>query len=49
MQDFLPYFLRQMVHKTMGEIKVGDYVFNENGEPTKVIGVYPQPKRERSL
>lgn len=28
--------------KRMGDIKVGDYVFDRLGNPTKVIGVYPQ-------
>ena len=28
--------------KSMGEIKVGDLVFGSNGQPTKVLGVYPQ-------
>lgn len=26
------------------DIKVGDYVFDENGQPTKVLGVFPQGK-----
>jgi replicative DNA helicase len=30
---------------TMGEIKVGDMVVSEDGNPTKVIGVYPQGVR----
>lgn len=28
--------------KQMGDIQVGDYVFNRLGEPVKVLGVYPQ-------
>lgn len=28
--------------KRMGDIQVGDYVFNRKGEPVKVLGVYPQ-------
>lgn len=28
-------------YRHMGDIKVGDYVIGKNGEPTKVIGVYP--------
>lgn len=28
--------------KRLGDIKVGDYVFDRNGMPTKVLGVYPQ-------
>ena len=27
--------------KTMGELQVGDYVFDEKGRPTRVIGVSP--------
>lgn len=27
----------------MGEIRVGDYVLDENGNPTKVTGYFPQP------
>ena len=30
--------------KKMGEIRVGDYVFNKKGKPVKVLGVYPQGK-----
>lgn len=29
-----------------GDLKVGDYVIGRNGKPTKVIGVYPQGKRD---
>lgn len=29
--------------RTMGALKVGDFVFDEHGKPTKVTGVYPQP------
>ena len=28
--------------KTVGDIKVGDYLFDRHGKPTKVLGVYPQ-------
>lgn len=31
-------------YKTIGELKIGDYVFDRKGQPTKVIGVYPQGK-----
>lgn len=31
---------------TVGEVKVGDYLFDRNGNPTRVLGVYPQGKRE---
>ena len=30
--------------KKMGDIKIGDYVFNRIGQPVKVIGVFPQGK-----
>lgn len=30
------------VRTTMGDIKVGDYVYNRHGKPVKVLGVYPQ-------
>ena len=32
--------------KTLGEIKVGDYVFDREGRPTKVMGVFPQGKQD---
>ena len=31
---------------TMGDLKVGDYVFTHNGYPTKVVGVFPQGRKE---
>lgn len=30
--------------KTVGDIRVGDYLFDRKGNPTKVTGVYPQGK-----
>jgi len=30
---------------TMGELKVGDYVFGRNGKPTRVLGVYPKGEK----
>lgn len=30
--------------KTMGDLKVGDYVYDRVGKPTEVLGVYPQGK-----
>ena len=33
-------------HKLAGEIEPGDYVFDRNGKPTKVLGVFPQGKRD---
>lgn len=32
--------------KTVGEIKIGDYLFDRNGNPTKVINVFPQGKKQ---
>ena len=32
--------------RRVDEINVGDYLFDRNGLPTKVLGVYPQGKRE---
>ena len=32
--------------KLLGDIKVGDYVFNRLGKPVKVLGVYPQGELE---
>lgn len=29
-------------YKQLGDICVGDYVFDKNGKPTKVLGVFPQ-------
>ena len=33
-------------YKLLGDIKVGDYVFDSDGYKTKVLGVYPQGKRK---
>ena len=33
--------------KRIGEIKVGDYVISANGNPTMVLGVYPQKEKLR--
>lgn len=33
--------------RAVGEIKVGDYLFDKNGEPTKVLAVYPQKEKKR--
>lgn len=32
--------------KTVGDIKLGDYLFDRLGNPTEVIGVYPQGKKD---
>lgn len=31
----------------LGDVRAGDYVFDENGCPTKVLGVYPQGLKRR--
>ena len=33
--------------KKIGELKIGDYVFDRLGKPTKVLGIYPQGKRKK--
>ena len=33
--------------KTVGEIKVGDYLFDRFGKPTKVLAVYPQEEKKQ--
>lgn len=33
--------------KRVDEIKVGDYLFDRNGMPTKVLAVYPQPEKKK--
>jgi hypothetical protein len=32
--------------KRVGDIKIGDYLFDRYGNPTKVLGIYPQGKKE---
>lgn len=32
--------------KQVGEIKIGDYVFGQDGKPTKVLQVYPQGEQQ---
>ena len=32
---------------TMGELEVGDYAYDEKGLPVKILGVYPQPPKEK--
>lgn len=32
--------------KKVGEIKIGDFLYDKNGKPSKVLGVYPQGKKE---
>lgn len=32
--------------RKVGDIKVGDTLFNEKGEPTKVLQIHPQPKEK---
>lgn len=31
-------------NKKIGELKIGDYVFDKEGNPTKVLGIFPQGK-----
>lgn len=33
-------------NKTVGEIKAGDYLFGQDGKPTKVIAIHPQPEEK---
>ncbi len=33
--------------KTVGQIKAGDYLFDREGKPTRVLGVYPQPEKKQ--
>lgn len=33
-------------NKKLGELKIGDYVFDRLGKPTKVLGIYPQGQKE---
>ena len=33
--------------KTVGEVKVGDYLFDRHGKPTKVLAVYPQEEKKK--
>lgn len=35
-----------VTHKKAGEVLPGDYVFDRNGKPTQVLGVFPQGKRD---
>ena len=31
--------------KKLGELNIGDFVFDRNGEPTKILGIFPQGKK----
>ena len=33
--------------KMVGQIKVGDYLFDRKGKPTRVLSVYPQPEKKQ--
>ena len=33
--------------KKVGDIKKGEYLFDENGLPTKVLAIHPQPRKKR--
>lgn len=45
--EFIPVHMDdgQTLYKQNGDLKVGDYVYNRLGEPTKVSGVFPQGKQ----
>lgn len=32
--------------RKLGELKIGDYVYDRTGQPTKVLGVFPQGKKQ---
>lgn len=32
--------------KKLGELKIGDFVFDRKGEPTKILGVFPQGQKK---
>lgn len=34
-------------YKKIGEIKVGDYVFGDNGKPTKILQIHPQLEKKQ--
>jgi replicative DNA helicase len=33
-------------YKTVGEVQVGDYLFGQDGYPTKVLQIHPQPEKK---
>ena len=33
-------------HRCVGDIKIGDYLFDDRGLPTKVVGVFPQGSKQ---
>lgn len=33
--------------KKVGDIKVGDYLFDKNGQPTQVLQIHPQPEKKK--
>lgn len=34
-------------YRTVGEIRPGDYIFGQDGKPTKVLQIHPQPEMKR--
>ena len=34
-------------YKKVGDVKIGDYLFDKQGKPTKVINVFPQPIKKQ--
>lgn len=43
----VPVYGKDELYKKHGDLKVGDFVFDRLGQPTKVIGVYPQGMRDQ--
>lgn len=45
--ELVPIFSEDgsVTHKRHGDLEVGDYVFDREGNPTKVLGVFPQEKQ----
>lgn len=46
--ELVPIFSEDgsVTHKRHGDLEVGDYVFDRLGNPTKVLGVFPQEKQD---
>ena len=46
--ELVPIFSEDgsVTHKRHGDLEVGDYVFDREGNPTKVLGVFPQEKQD---
>lgn len=46
--ELVPIFSEDgsVTHKRHGDLELGDYVFDREGNPTKVLGVFPQEKQD---